>query len=109
MQGLWGFEGLGHAREPQFVKRGVVVAGGLQTFGGVSAQQPHEPEAAAVALFGVGSAALEERWPVQILKPAPAAAFGLLERPLVQRRETAAGWPCGVRRGTRKSGCVAAP
>ena len=34
-------------------------AGGLQTFGGVGAQQPHEPEAAAVALFGVGPA-LEE-------------------------------------------------
>ena len=35
------------------------VAGGFQAFGGVGAKEPHEPEAAAVALLGV-SAGLEE-------------------------------------------------
>ena len=33
-----------------------VAACGLRAFGGVGAQQPHEPETAAVALFGVGPA-----------------------------------------------------
>ena len=50
-----------------------------------------------------------ERWPVQILEPAAAAALRSSRTAARSARPAAARWPRGVRRARRTSGCAAAP